>query len=356
MTTAPRLIREQLLALAESWLERECKDKNECVGADGKFRSETHRAAWNFADGLGTAGSELKRSLAAEPVSGEDHGMARKLRRAAENILDKAPSDLTELLKEAATCIEIQFSVTNGMRQAIKDLQAESASQPDSAEGEHPKAEGGDWLRDGGLLYRITDGRRPQNRDEINVTMADGSRYLDERERRAMQLQAMLSAAPQPEQLGSVGTVLSGDSVSTTLTQPEQPARDGVVASAYGRPWRVPSTGGEQDYWAQYIVVMDEAGLSPGTKLYCQPPQQADAGAKTLADDLASDGLEHYAERALSLSGDGLRSQIKRMVEMLENGEWAEHVSDDPDIQRLEVQITSLIPQQADGGAVEPNP
>ena len=40
------------------------------------------------------------------------------------------------------------------------------------------------WLQDGSLLYRLTDGRQPQNRDEINVTMAGG--YRDEQDRAAM--------------------------------------------------------------------------------------------------------------------------------------------------------------------------
>ena len=38
------------------------------------------------------------------------------------------------------------------------------------------------------MLYRLTDERRPKNRDEINVTMADGSRSLEARSRRAMEL------------------------------------------------------------------------------------------------------------------------------------------------------------------------
>lgn len=44
------------------------------------------------------------------------------------------------------------------------------------------------WLQDGSLLYRLTDGHRPENRDEINVTMADGWRSPAVRERRAAQL------------------------------------------------------------------------------------------------------------------------------------------------------------------------
>jgi hypothetical protein len=44
------------------------------------------------------------------------------------------------------------------------------------------------WLQDGSLLYRLTDERKPQNRDEINVTMADGSRSEASRTRRAGEL------------------------------------------------------------------------------------------------------------------------------------------------------------------------
>lgn len=44
------------------------------------------------------------------------------------------------------------------------------------------------WLQDGSLLYRLTDESKPQNRDEINVTMADGSRSEASRTRRAGEL------------------------------------------------------------------------------------------------------------------------------------------------------------------------
>ncbi|QHE11827.1 hypothetical protein [Burkholderia glumae] len=52
------------------------------------------------------------------------------------------------------------------------------------------------WLISGSLLYRLTDERRPTNRDEISVTMADGSRESVAREARARQLLALLDAAP----------------------------------------------------------------------------------------------------------------------------------------------------------------
>ena len=53
----------------------------------------------------------------------------------------------------------------------------------------------GGWLRSGSLLYRLTNEPRPQNRDEINVTMAQGSREADKRERRARQLKEMLETS-----------------------------------------------------------------------------------------------------------------------------------------------------------------
>jgi hypothetical protein len=49
-----------------------------------------------------------------------------------------------------------------------------------------------EWLISGSLLYRLTDDSRPENCDEINVTMADGSRESGPREARALQLRALL--------------------------------------------------------------------------------------------------------------------------------------------------------------------
>lgn len=60
------------------------------------------------------------------------------------------------------------------------------------------------WLQEGSLLYRLTDGHRPENRDEINVTMADGSRTPEARARRAGELLDRIrggysQAAAEPE-------------------------------------------------------------------------------------------------------------------------------------------------------------
>jgi hypothetical protein len=56
------------------------------------------------------------------------------------------------------------------------------------------------WLQSGGLLYRLTDGRKPQNRDEINVTMAEGSRSVDSITRRAGELLDRIRATPPAAQ------------------------------------------------------------------------------------------------------------------------------------------------------------
>ena len=57
------------------------------------------------------------------------------------------------------------------------------------------------WLQDGPLLYRLTDARRPRNRDEIIVTMANSSRTEEARTRRAGELlNAVRAIAPQTNQ------------------------------------------------------------------------------------------------------------------------------------------------------------
>jgi len=59
----------------------------------------------------------------------------------------------------------------------------------------------GEWLVSGGLVYRLTKERCPQNCDEVNVTMVNGSRDDGMRNSKAIQIAAMLSSHPpaQPE-------------------------------------------------------------------------------------------------------------------------------------------------------------
>lgn len=75
-----------------------------------------------------------------------------------------------------------------------------SAGTHKPAEALHQIADNSDgWIQDGPLLYRLTDERRPKNRDEINVLMADGSRTEEARTRRAGELLDAIRAAAQQE-------------------------------------------------------------------------------------------------------------------------------------------------------------
>lgn len=58
-----------------------------------------------------------------------------------------------------------------------------------------PTSKTNGWLRDGSLLYRLTDERRPSNRDEIRVTMADGLRSEAACSKRAAELFDLICAA-----------------------------------------------------------------------------------------------------------------------------------------------------------------
>jgi hypothetical protein len=77
------------------------------------------------------------------------------------------------------------WKITSGARPGFLTLIAEriafdknvaklSIVEKWTAEDENASKSG--WLRSGSLLYRLTNERTPQNRDEINVTMAQGSR------------------------------------------------------------------------------------------------------------------------------------------------------------------------------------
>ena len=85
-----------------------------------------------------------------------------------------------------------EFARIRSMRssQAISTIEA---PQPAAQAQE----DAGGWLRNGALLYRLTDERRPANFDEIRVTMANGSRDIGQMSAQAERLLVMLTA-PQP--------------------------------------------------------------------------------------------------------------------------------------------------------------
>jgi len=71
---------------------------------------------------------------------------------------------------------------------------------PPAAQPEQELVASGGWLQEGSLLYRLTDEHRPSNRDEINVTMVDGSRSIESRTRRAGELLDRICATPPAAQ------------------------------------------------------------------------------------------------------------------------------------------------------------
>lgn len=74
-----------------------------------------------------------------------------------------------------------------------------AGATPQAEQRAAPKAAPGDgWLQSGALLYRLTDDRKPCNRDEICVTMADSSTATEACSRRAGELLDRIRAAPQP--------------------------------------------------------------------------------------------------------------------------------------------------------------
>lgn len=76
---------------------------------------------------------------------------------------------------------------------------AESIIAADRALQGEQEAPKNDWLIDGSLLYRLNDDIRPSNCDEINVTMAHGSRAEDVKNRRALALLEILIAQGETE-------------------------------------------------------------------------------------------------------------------------------------------------------------
>lgn len=78
---------------------------------------------------------------------------------------------------------------------ALNDTEALAAIDAALSAPKTPVANSG-WMRSGALLYRLTDDRKPVNRDEIRVTMADGSRTDEACSRLAGELFDMLAAAP----------------------------------------------------------------------------------------------------------------------------------------------------------------
>ena len=108
------------------------------------------------------------------------------------NDLEQAARQALEALETVIADVKTTPTAYEAQRQAIASLRQaleQPVREPVTTDG---------WLQADGLLYRLTDDRRQSNRDEISVTMADGSRSIEARTRRAEELlDRMTAPAPQ---------------------------------------------------------------------------------------------------------------------------------------------------------------
>ena len=82
-------------------------------------------------------------------------------------------------------------------KQPGKNALAQLAQLAARLQAAQAQEDAGGWMRNGALLYRLTDECRPTNFDEIRVTMANGSRDIGQMSVQAERLLVMLTA-PQP--------------------------------------------------------------------------------------------------------------------------------------------------------------
>jgi hypothetical protein len=127
----------------------------------------------------------------------------------------------TEQMREALQCCIAALERVHHATEADRLAAADKARAVLANITKEP-ADG--WLQDGGLLYRLTDGKCPENRDEISVTMANGSRTPEARARRAGEL---------------LDRIRGG-----YVTHPQEPARVGGVPEGFDVQHQMATGGG----------------------------------------------------------------------------------------------------------------
>lgn len=93
-----------------------------------------------------------------------------------------------------------------------------------------------DWLQEGSLLYRLTDDPRPCNRDEIKVSMSNGSRSVESCTARAGELLGLINSRTEPISLEQARRLFdAGWKAAAMFCDREDVVYDGIVGH-YGCP------------------------------------------------------------------------------------------------------------------------
>ncbi|WP_323120024.1 hypothetical protein [Burkholderia alba] len=120
-----------------------------------------------------------------------------------------------------------------------------------------PEPRAGDWLQSGGLLYRLTDNQVPTNRDEIKVTVAEGSRDDRALACRAAEIREWLNGEPRAE----VTDDKQGKTNALVPIDPTPAMLDRAVAFALNV-----KIGGEYR-WTNYMVDLWSSFLADAPQL-----------------------------------------------------------------------------------------
>lgn len=161
-------------------------------------RDEEHLVELDDDTPVVISAADLRSQLMMKPnVRSFDHWKARALQ--AEAMIKQLASDTTKFMAPVAWAV-----VVGGEVHSVRRFEPRATDEPGGAvfvplfppSPISQDREG--WLREGALVYRLTDERRPCNRDEVSVTMADGSHHDKEaRVRLAKKIHEFL-AQPEP--------------------------------------------------------------------------------------------------------------------------------------------------------------
>ena len=125
----------------------------------------------------------IQQAEAQKPATGEPVAWLDEMLADTREVFDAGGSETPQVVRDVIEYVKSWVTVYSEKNHPAPAAQP-TPSEPATTE---PVANDG-WLQDRGLLYRLTDEKNPQNRDEIKVTMADSSRSDASCTRRAGEL------------------------------------------------------------------------------------------------------------------------------------------------------------------------